>query len=83
MLIPHSLGRKVARFKTRDSKRHFTVHEDLLCASSKFFKARLHRNRKAIVGECSICTNGFDSKLDDITFCAACGQNIHDECIEK
>jgi hypothetical protein len=79
-----SLGRKVVHFKTRNNARHFTVHEDLLCANSKFFKNRLQRARKTIEGECPICHDDLNPEDDDVAFCrASCGQNIHEKCIEQ
>ncbi|CAO2656147.1 Nn.00g049500.m01.CDS01 [Neocucurbitaria sp. VM-36] len=77
------LGRRFVSFKTNNCDRHFTVHEDLLCANSKYFKDKLHKDRKAVEGECSICSEELDPKVDDITFCRAeCGQNIHEKCME-
>jgi hypothetical protein len=82
--FPVSLGRKVVHFKTKNHARHFTIHEDLLCANSKFFKMRLQKVRKNIEGECPICQDELDRRKDDIVFCgSSCGQNIHEKCIEQ
>jgi hypothetical protein len=60
-----------------------TIHEDLLCNSSKYFKKRLEKDRKEVDGECSTCHEDLDPEVDDITFCrSGCGQNIHEKCIE-
>lgn len=59
----------------------FTVHEDLLCTSSGYFKKELQSSRKVIEGECSICTEGMLGH-SPITFCGDCGQNFHTKCIQ-
>ncbi|KAF2130085.1 hypothetical protein P153DRAFT_315711 [Dothidotthia symphoricarpi CBS 119687] len=83
-LEPMSIGRGVVRFMTQNGWHRFTVHEDLICANSKLFKNRLQKNRKAIEGECSVCTEELSPKRGVITFCRAeCGQNIHEKCIER
>jgi hypothetical protein len=78
------LGRKIVQFKTRNSDRHFSIHEDLLCANSEFFRQRFQKTRKAVEGECSICHEDLDPRKDDVTFCSStCGQNVHVKCIEQ
>ena len=59
----------------------FRVHKDLLCESSGYAKKTLQSSRKAIEGECSVCSEGM---LDHspITFCEGCGQNFHTKCIQ-
>lgn len=82
-LMQHSAGRLV-RIKVRNINRHFTVHADLLCATSKHFKKRLQEHRKPVEGECSICYEVLDPAVADITFCGAqCGQNMHQHCVDK
>jgi hypothetical protein len=80
----NSLGRKFVQFTTRNSSRHFSVHEDLLCANSRVFKTRLQKDRKKIEGECAICHEDLNSSKADVTFCrASCGQNVHEKCMEQ
>lgn len=79
-----SLGRRIFCFKTRGSRRHYSIHEHLVCSRSRFFKDRIQKNRKPIEGECSICHEDLDPKEDDVTFCrGTCGQNFHEHCIEE
>jgi hypothetical protein len=59
----------------------FTIHEDLLCSSSKFFKEKLQKSRKAIQGDCSICTEDV-AGFAPVDFCESCGQNFHTRCID-
>ncbi|KAF1843705.1 uncharacterized protein K460DRAFT_342150 [Cucurbitaria berberidis CBS 394.84] len=83
-LGPIVLGRKIVQFKIKNCSRHFTLHEDLICANSKYFKERLQKDCKAIKEGCAICHEQLDPKVDDITFCRAkCGQNVHENCIEE
>jgi hypothetical protein len=78
------LGRKFVKFRIGSSKRHFTVHEDLLCTNSKTFKKRLQKGRKTLSGECSICHEELKAEIDDVTFCrSGCGKNFHEECINE
>jgi hypothetical protein len=59
----------------------FTIHEDLLCSSSKYFKEELQESRKAIEGDCSICTEDV-AGFTPVDFCESCGQNFHTKCID-
>jgi hypothetical protein len=82
-LMQYSAGLLV-RIKVRNMHRHFTVHADLLCDTSKHFKKRLQERRKPVEGECSICYEVLDPAVADITFCSAqCGQNMHQHCVDK
>jgi hypothetical protein len=58
-------------------------HLDRICKTSRYFKDRLQKNRKAIcpTDECCICTELLDPTLKDILFCVTCGQNFHENCI--
>lgn len=80
-----SIGNKVVRFRIPNVDRRFTVHEDLVCRTSAFFKSRLQTNRKALTDtdECCVCAEGLNSTFKDITFCVECGQNVHESCIES
>ncbi|KAB2102387.1 hypothetical protein AG0111_0g9045 [Alternaria gaisen] len=83
-LGPVSVGNKIIRFKIRNLDRRFTVHEDLICRTSRFFKDRLQEHRKPIstIDECCVCAETLDAAVKDISFCTKCGQNIHEVCIE-
>lgn len=63
-------------------KTPFTIHEDLLCSSSGYFKNLLPNGRKAIEGECSICTEDLSAPTP-VCYCSACGQNIHTKCLNN
>ncbi|OAK95109.1 hypothetical protein IQ06DRAFT_64248 [Phaeosphaeriaceae sp. SRC1lsM3a] len=81
---PACLGRTILRFKSHSSKRHFSVHEHLICSKSQLFKQRFQKNRKPMEGECLICHEQLNPQEDDVTFCrGSCGQNIHEACIEQ
>ncbi|KAL5120335.1 hypothetical protein ACEQ8H_001625 [Pleosporales sp. CAS-2024a] len=89
-LGPISTGNKIVRFKIPSVDRRFTVHEDLICRTSALFKRELQKNRKYIhhsaqtsTSDCVVCHEPLDPTLKDITYCATCGQNIHDTCIEQ
>jgi hypothetical protein len=84
LLTKFSLGHKFIRFTTSSKDRHFAIHEDLICASSKLFKERLQKDRKKVEGKCAICHEELDAKAGDLTFCKAeCGQNIHEKCMTQ
>lgn len=71
-------------FKLGSNKKPFTVHEDLLCATSAIFKNELQKKRKPVSGECPICHEEVDLKVGNVAFCRSqCGQNFHDHCIDK
>ncbi|KAF7681379.1 hypothetical protein GT037_000355 [Alternaria burnsii] len=78
------IGNKIIRFKIPKLDRRFTVHEDLICRTSRFFEDRLQKHRKPISNsdECCVCAENLDATLKDISFCAKCGQNIHEVCIQ-
>jgi len=61
----------------------FTVHTDLLCANSTFFRARLQPNRRPIEDDCSICHEEVRLGHKETTFCRSCGVNFHYHCIEQ
>ncbi|EOA89820.1 hypothetical protein ACJQWK_02758 [Exserohilum turcicum] len=84
MLNPSSTGNKVLCFKIPNVNRRFTVHQDLICQTSNYFKRRLQRHRRPIfpADECCICTEPFNPTLQDLTFCTHCGQNMHEHCID-
>lgn len=78
------LGHSTVRFKAKDNKRSFSVHENLICSQSKLFKEKLQPRRKPVEGKCAVCQENLNPHIGDITFCrAACGQNIHEERIER
>ncbi|KAF2122148.1 hypothetical protein BDV96DRAFT_594072 [Lophiotrema nucula] len=60
-----------------------TVHEDLVCSSSPYLKARLQPNRKSLEQDCSICHVNIDALQYEIDYCKTCGENFHNACISK
>jgi hypothetical protein len=78
-----ALGRRSATIFAGTRKSTFTVHEEILCSRSEFFKARLQRDRKPIEDKCAVCQEDFDCEKDNISFCKSCGQNIHYACIDQ
>ncbi|KAF1839639.1 hypothetical protein BDW02DRAFT_604131 [Decorospora gaudefroyi] len=83
-LGPISVGSKVVRFKVPNIDRRFTVHEDLICQTSRFFSTRLQKARKQACAndECCVCTEALNPTTKDLTFCHQCGQNMHELCLE-
>ncbi|KAJ4365598.1 hypothetical protein N0V83_008218 [Neocucurbitaria cava] len=80
---PFGLGPNCVSFKVNNCDRLFTVHEDLLCANSEYFKEKLQKTRKPIGGRCPVCHERLHPTLDDITFCSAkCGKNMHLKCMK-
>ena len=77
----YSFGRHMINVQVGPDEVPFTVHEDLLCKSSGYFKKELQSSRKVVEGECSICTEGLLG-YSPITFCNDCGQNFHTKCIQ-
>ncbi len=63
-----------------EKTRHFYVHEDLICSTSKFFRNTKQNYRKVVEGECSICSEDI-CETSDLTFCRDCGQNFHRVCM--
>lgn len=79
-----SFGRKTVTFGLGKAEKQFTVHEDLICATSHDFRRKLQGKRKPVLGECSICHEDLDQQAGNVTFCRAqCGQNVHDYCIDE
>jgi hypothetical protein len=64
-------------------KETFDIHEELLCASSPYFRDRLQKIRKPIEGECSICHEDMHEDDEEIVFCRTCGSNFHHDCIKQ
>jgi hypothetical protein len=84
LTVLHSPGKEVVRVGSTLSDRHFTVHEDLLCAGSELFKKFFQSRRKPADGECPICYDELDPMHGDISFCrGTCGQNLHTKCWER
>ncbi|KAJ4384614.1 hypothetical protein N0V86_000214 [Didymella sp. IMI 355093] len=83
LLTLYSIGSKIVRFDIPNLTRRFTVHEDIICRTSKAFKAHLQRERKEIATSCSICFDDLNAAAQDITFCEKCGQNFHEDCIDE
>ena len=53
----------------------------MLCKRSAFFKNRFQRARKDIEGECVICHEDLDTLTANLTYCKACGNNLHQDCM--
>lgn len=64
-------------------KRHFQVHEDLLCARSPYFRSFLQAGRRDIDGDCSICLEDLRTDDKDLTYCMQCKMNFHFGCIAE
>ncbi|KAH7393860.1 hypothetical protein DE146DRAFT_757343 [Phaeosphaeria sp. MPI-PUGE-AT-0046c] len=79
---PISLGGRALRLLVGPSKRQFTVHEDMRCTSSQYFKYRFDPRRKGIEGDCSICTESLCSHEEPLTWCKTCGNNAHKKFIQ-
>jgi hypothetical protein len=77
-----SLGSKIANIFIGSSTRLFTVHADLICKSSPYFRKKLQGNRQTIEGTCSICFDDLDSGAQ-LTYCTMCGGNFHEECADR
>ncbi|KAF1928939.1 uncharacterized protein M421DRAFT_92059 [Didymella exigua CBS 183.55] len=82
-LGPISTGSKIVRFDVPNLTRRFTVHEDVICRTSKVFKARFQQRRKELTADCSICFDDLNAVVQEISFCDTCGQNFHEDCTKK
>ena len=78
--LRYSFGHKLVNVVFGPKKTVFAVHEDLLCSSSKYFKRKFQKSRRAIEGDCSVCTEEV-ANLAAVSYCNACGQNFHQACI--
>lgn len=76
-------GRRVLELQIGAKKVPFSVHEDLLCSQSGYFKLRFQKNRRDIEGDCPICQEEVESVIADVTYCKECGQNLHTACMSK
>ncbi|KAL5417920.1 hypothetical protein PMIN04_007556 [Paraphaeosphaeria minitans] len=76
-------GSTIASISMGESSCPFTVHADLICKSSPYFRKKLQGNRKAIEGKCSICFDELDAGNQQLTFCTTCGGNFHDDCAKQ
>ena len=65
------------------SRRKFSVHADLLCKHSVYFKNLIQKVRKDIEGECVICHETLDAAGADLIYCKTCGNNLHEHCLGK
>ncbi|KAJ4291005.1 hypothetical protein N0V90_010201 [Kalmusia sp. IMI 367209] len=79
----YSFGRNIARLHIGNDCRVFAVHEDLLCTNSSLFREKIQPGRKDIEGECSICHEEMVIEGHELSYCATCGCNYHQECIAK
>lgn len=65
------------------SQKPFCVHQIRLCATSSLFKNKLEAGRKRIEGDCGICLEPLKAHDKILTWCKTCGNNVHQECLEK
>lgn len=65
------------------SQKPFSVHQVRLCNTSSYFKNKLEPGRKRIEGDCGICLEVLMSHGKILTWCTKCGNNVHQECLEK
>ncbi|KAJ4987315.1 SWIM zinc finger protein [Stagonosporopsis vannaccii] len=79
----NSVGSRVVSFRLNNFPRHYTVHNDLICRTSAYFRSRLQMKRKPVYDACSICFEDQDPGIHDITFWSTCGQNFHETCIDE
>lgn len=64
------------------NKQPFTIHADLLCRDSAYFRDLLQPNRRPVEGECSICHEDLLPHVEELTHChASCGGNFHYICM--
>jgi hypothetical protein len=78
------LGRKIVRVNVGRTRESFTIHEDLLCNHSFYFRRLLQRKRKEIEGDCPICFEPLQPGVKELTFCKSkCGCNFHYKCIKQ
>ncbi|KAH7137952.1 hypothetical protein B0J11DRAFT_500205 [Dendryphion nanum] len=78
---PLFLGNKFVNIIAGIDGQVISVHQDLLCARSPYFKDRLQKVRKKIYNEeCSICHDFMHPETQPITWCEACGNNFHRKC---
>lgn len=72
------------RLQVRRRSELVTVHENLLCASSSFFRSILQSRRQEISDECPLCLDALQPDVGELTYCSAsCGGNFHYACIEN
>jgi hypothetical protein len=76
-------GGRFLRLHVGQRKRLFSAHEDLLCARSAYFKNRFQKTRREIEGECVICHEELDAFKQTVTYCKACGNNLHQDCMKQ
>lgn len=76
-------GRGIVAFRLGRIRRQFTVHEDLVCATSKTFRKKLQSKRRKVKGDCPICHEDIGN-ASNLTFCRLqCGQNFHTHCMDE
>jgi len=82
-------GAKIVRLYVGESAQaeEHTIHEDLLCQNSPFFRQLLQPNRRLSSDEhgkdCSICYESLDHSTQNLTYCAGeCGTTFHRECMK-
>lgn len=69
-------------FKIGSDEKPYSVHADLLCKSSAFFRKALQCNKQDAKGRCAICQYNMSPEYEELTHCADCGVNYHFSCLE-
>ncbi|KAH6637446.1 hypothetical protein C7974DRAFT_470369 [Boeremia exigua] len=78
---PIVFGSSFVRLLVGPHNRRFSVHENVLCSRSTYFKNRFQKVRKDAVGECAVCMD--DLETAETVFCRTCGQNFHSKCMKQ
>ncbi|KAJ4290992.1 hypothetical protein N0V90_010188 [Kalmusia sp. IMI 367209] len=78
-----SRGRRWVDIHFGPTRLPIEVHEDLLCAHSPHFRNLLQSSRKPLDAHCCVCKTSLDASEDNITYCKSCGQNMHNDCIDR
>ncbi|KAB2102583.1 hypothetical protein AG0111_0g9091 [Alternaria gaisen] len=76
-------GGRLLRLHVGPKRRQFSVHEDMLCKQSTFFKNQFQTVRKDVEGGCIICHEYLDALVQTLTYCKTCGNNLHQDCMKQ
>ncbi|KAF2685698.1 hypothetical protein K458DRAFT_387659 [Lentithecium fluviatile CBS 122367] len=78
------LGGRIIELQAGNSPGIFSIHEDLLCATSERFKKQFQRNHKLIRDDCLIWSRKLVPQVEPLEYYrAGCGANMHEKCFEK
>ncbi|KAF2660682.1 hypothetical protein K491DRAFT_688125 [Lophiostoma macrostomum CBS 122681] len=69
-------------FQGIEAPGYVRIHEGVLCADARAlaFKKILQPGRKAVEGDCLICTEAILPRIESVVWCQRCGQNVHEHC---